>query len=211
MPGVIFCHMAYHMSQLLIHRPYLKDPAGNHARQVADRTTTLESASMVELIRKYQKIGSFDKVPLFVVHSVQTAAISLLLDATSEQPAVRSQSINRFRTCVDALESMGSRWFIAKRAITALRELAERWKIVIALPMRYSGPLERSKIIQTVPGLENSESSMNCPFGVTPAWYQAHPGGNSRAQTNDGAIAEFDVTGPDLLESSYFNVFSPGN
>lgn len=209
MPAVIFCHMAYHMSQLLIHRPYLNDPAGNHARQVAERTTTLESTSMVELIRKYQKIGYFDKVPLFVVHSVQTAAISLLLDATSEQPTVRSQSINRFRTCVDALESMGSRWFIAKRAITALRELAERWKIVIALPMRYSGPLERSKVMQTAPGFETTGSSVHSPFTASDSRYQASAG-NLEGLANNGAITDFHRAEPDLFESSYMGLYSSG-
>jgi hypothetical protein len=96
---------------------------------------------MVRLIKMYEKLESFDKAPLFVVHNVQTAAITHLLTATSTQPEMRNKSIRRFRVCVDALEAMGSRWPRSKQAVAALRELASRWEVISALPMRCSAPL----------------------------------------------------------------------
>lgn len=96
---------------------------------------------MVRLIKIYKKIDSFDKAPLFLVHGVQTAAITHLLISTSMQPEIRNKSTGRFRVCFGALEAMGSRWPRSRRAITALREMAYRWGVVNALPMRYSTPL----------------------------------------------------------------------
>ncbi|ETS76475.1 hypothetical protein PFICI_11862 [Pestalotiopsis fici W106-1] len=193
-PTIIFCHMAYHMSQLLIHRPYLNGPIHDHTRQIVDRTTTLEAGSMVDLIRRYQKVGSFDKVPPFVVHSIQTAAITLLLNATSEESSMRSPSIHRLRTCVDALESMGSRWLSAKRAITTLRELAERWKISRALPMRYSGPLHQADVARAIDSAAISR--------VGDPGHQTGFGGSTAPATL--AIDYFDVADLNMAESGLF-------
>ncbi|KAJ5574267.1 uncharacterized protein N7459_008694 [Penicillium hispanicum] len=138
---IIFCHMSYHMSQLLIHRPYLSEPQQSHVHRLAVRSMTVEAAQFVRLVRAFESVGSFDKAPPFIVHSVQTAAITLLLNATSTDPSMKNQSISHFRTCFNALEAMGSRWQRARNAINVLRGLAARWNIVRALPMRYSFPL----------------------------------------------------------------------
>ncbi|KAJ5113614.1 hypothetical protein N7456_002148 [Penicillium angulare] len=138
-PTIIFCHMSYHMSQLLIHRPYLNEPPKSHVHRLSIRSMTAEAAEVVKLVRAYDRIGSFDKVPPFIVHSVQTAAITLLLNATSTDQTFKSQSINRFRVCFDVLDAMSSRWRRAQNALTVLRQLAHKWNIIRALPMRYSG------------------------------------------------------------------------
>ncbi|KAF7532287.1 hypothetical protein G7054_g8117 [Neopestalotiopsis clavispora] len=214
-PTVIFCHMAYHMSQLLIHRPYLNGPAHDHIRQVVDRSTTLEAASMVDLIRRYQKIGSFDKVPPFVVHSIQTAAITLLLNATSEEPSMRSPSIHRLRTCVDALEAIGARWLSAKRAITTLRELAERWKISKALPMRYSGPLHQADMARVADVSAVANIDLLGPFNDHSLYFPSTDNDGSAMSATLGidyfASADLNLAGSDLFGSSYLDFSSTEN
>ncbi|KAL2684478.1 hypothetical protein Neosp_005556 [[Neocosmospora] mangrovei] len=140
-PQVIFLHMSYNMSQLLIHRPYVKEPVDSAAHRLSLRTMSIAAGAMVRLLRRYEKMGSYDKVPPFVVHNVLSAAVTLLLMATAKQSSLRSRSISRFRVCVSALEAIGCRWSKARQAILILRQLAQRWRVSIALPMHQSFPL----------------------------------------------------------------------
>ncbi|RKL48077.1 hypothetical protein BFJ70_g2435 [Fusarium oxysporum] len=139
-PQVILLHMVYNMSLLLIHRPYLRELNGSAAHQLSIRTNMTSAHALVRLIRQYDKEAKMENAPFFAIHCVLTAAVSLLLNATSTNSTIRSQSVHRFRVCVDALEKM-KRWTRAKRGLLLLRELANRWKVVSALPMRHSVPL----------------------------------------------------------------------
>ncbi|KAJ5584532.1 uncharacterized protein N7459_004332 [Penicillium hispanicum] len=134
-PPVIILHMSYNMSQMLIHRPYLKHPAQSSAFQLSVRTMWTAATAMVSLIRQYERVGQLEKAPPFVVHSILTAAVTHLLNATSSQPALRSQSISRFRVCFDALTTMQKRWPKAARSVSLLQGLAQRWGIMLALPL----------------------------------------------------------------------------
>ncbi|SCO87877.1 uncharacterized protein FRV6_12004 [Fusarium oxysporum] len=139
-PQVILLHMVYNMSLLLIHRPYLRELKGSAAHQLSIRTNMTSAHALVRLIRQYDKEAKMENAPFFAIHCVLTAAVSLLLNATSTDSTIRSQSVHRFRVCVDALEKM-KRWTRARRGLLLLRELANRWKVVSALPMRHSVPL----------------------------------------------------------------------
>ncbi|PYH94821.1 hypothetical protein BO71DRAFT_419028 [Aspergillus ellipticus CBS 707.79] len=105
------------------------------------RSMSTAAAAMVRLIHDYERIADFDKVPLFVPHSVLTAAITLLLNATSKQQILRDQSIRRFRVCYNAIWKMRTRWIKAKKAISLLQQLAQRWEVMIALPLQNGFPL----------------------------------------------------------------------
>ncbi|KAJ0135581.1 hypothetical protein HZ326_21405 [Fusarium oxysporum f. sp. albedinis] len=139
-PQVILLHMVYNMSLLLIHRPYLRELNGSAAHQLSIRTNMTSAHALVRLIRQYDKEAKMENAPFFAIHCVLTAAVSLLLNATSTNSTIRSQSVHRFRVCVDALEKM-KRWTRARRGLLLLRELANRWNVVSALPMRHSVPL----------------------------------------------------------------------
>ncbi|KAF5531001.1 Nudix hydrolase [Fusarium phyllophilum] len=139
-PQAILLHMVYNMSLLLIHRPYLREPKDCTAHQLSIRTNMTSAHALVRLIRQYDKEAKMENAPFFAIHCVLTAAVSLLLNATSTNSTIRSQSVHRFRVCVDALDKM-KRWTRARRGLLLLRELANRWKVVSALPMRYSVPL----------------------------------------------------------------------
>lgn len=102
---------------------------------------SIAAGAMVRLLRRYEKLGSYEMVPPFVVHNVLSAAVTLLLMATAKQSSLRNRSISRFRVCVSALEAIGRRWSKARQAILILRQLAQRWRVSIALPMHQSFPL----------------------------------------------------------------------
>ncbi|KLP17197.1 uncharacterized protein LW94_2377 [Fusarium fujikuroi] len=139
-PQVILLHMVYNMSLLLIHRPYLREPKESTAHQLSVRTNMTSAHALVRLIRQYGKEARIEDAPFFAIHCILTAAVSLLLNATSTNSAIRGQSVHRFRICVDALDRM-KRWTRARRGLLLLRELANRWNVVSALPMRHSVPL----------------------------------------------------------------------
>ncbi|KAF5628690.1 Nit-4-like protein [Fusarium sp. NRRL 25303] len=139
-PQVILLHMVYNMSLLLIHRPYLREPKESTAHQLSVRTNMTSAHALVRLIRQYEKEARIEDAPFFAIHCILTAAVSLLLNATSSNSTIRSQSVHRFRVCVDALDKM-KRWTRARRGLLLLRELANRWNVVSALPMRHSVPL----------------------------------------------------------------------
>ncbi|KAF5575885.1 Nudix hydrolase [Fusarium pseudocircinatum] len=151
---VILLHMVYNMSLLLIHRPYLREPKESAAHQLPIRTNMTSAHAIVRLIRQYDKEAKMENAPFFAIHCVLTAAVSLLLNATSTNPTIRSQSVHRFRVCVDALDKM-KRWTRARRGLLLLRELANRWKVVSALPMRHSVPLIAPT--QETPQTDNSD------------------------------------------------------
>ncbi|KAF5604555.1 Nudix hydrolase [Fusarium subglutinans] len=139
-PQVILLHMVYNMSLLLIHRPYLREPKDSAVHQLSVRTNMTSAHALVRLIRQYDKEANLENAPFFAVHCVLTAAVSLLLNVTYANSTIRGQSVHRFRVCVDALDKM-KRWTRARRGLLLLRELANRWKVVSALPMRHSVPL----------------------------------------------------------------------
>ncbi|KAJ4185635.1 hypothetical protein NW767_012844 [Fusarium falciforme] len=97
------------MSQLLIHRPYVKEPVDSAAHQLSLRTMSIAAGAMVRLLRRYEKLDSYEKVPPFVVHNVLSAAVTLLLMATAKQSSLRNRSMSRFRVCASALEAIGCR------------------------------------------------------------------------------------------------------
>jgi len=126
------------------------------ARRLASKVNMEAASSLVMLIKIFPKAriysaaslrtGSatpprettcWDKAPFIVIHCILTAAISLLLNAASStiSQGTRGQSISRFRVCVAALNAMEPRWPRARRAMTLLGQLAQRWKIEAALPM----------------------------------------------------------------------------
>ncbi|KAH7141037.1 C6 transcription factor [Dactylonectria macrodidyma] len=172
-PNLIYLHMAYNTSQLLFHRPYLNEDRQTSPYQLALQSMSTAAAAMSRLIRDHQKVASFENAPPFIAHSILTAAIALLLGATSTESTAKNQSIGRFRTCFKALESMQTRFSRAKRAMILLQELAQRWNIVAALPIQYSFPLDAAADVSleetpkepaSLDGLDASLTGFNSSF-----------------------------------------------
>ncbi|RDW81263.1 Zn(II)2Cys6 transcription factor [Aspergillus mulundensis] len=186
-PSVIFLQMTMNMAQILIHRPYLKESAQSNAYWLSVRTMSTAASGMVRLIREYRKVGAFDQVPPFVVHSVLTAAVTHLLNATSSNSTLRSRSIARFRVCFDALGAMQQRWTKARRAIRLLRGLARRWQIMAALPLQ-------NGFDTPVPAETASDSALSGTADITVV---------SESCVDDLNLADFSAPGlfPDLAAS----------
>ncbi|PYH87306.1 hypothetical protein BO82DRAFT_397216 [Aspergillus uvarum CBS 121591] len=141
LPSMIYLHISYHMSHILIHRPYLKEATQRSSMyQLCVRAMSTAAASIVRLLREYRKVAPLDHMPPFVVHSVLTAAVTHLCNATSTHQGLRSASIAQFRVCFQALWAMQRRWIKARRAIRLLRELARRWQVMAALPLKHGFP-----------------------------------------------------------------------
>ncbi|KAL4908875.1 hypothetical protein BDW74DRAFT_187360 [Aspergillus multicolor] len=159
--SIIFLHMTLNTAQILIHRPYLKEPRSSPEYTLSVRTMATAAAALTRLVRAYCKIGTFDNVPPFIVHSVLTAAVTHLLNATSSHQTLRSQSIARFRVCFDALGAMARRWIKARRGIRLLRELARRWGVMAALPLQngFENPLESESAPSGAVGISTEHES----------------------------------------------------
>ncbi|KAL4795288.1 hypothetical protein BDV19DRAFT_398947 [Aspergillus venezuelensis] len=156
-PSTIYLHISYHTSYILIHRPYLASAAQNNQAiyRLAIRSVSTAATAIVRLLRAHVKVRPFKQIPPFIVHGVLTAALTHLCNATSTHQPLRSQATAHFRVCFRALLDMQGRWVKAKRAVSLLRGLARRWRVMGALPiqhgfvvdMSFAGPMvERPEI-----------------------------------------------------------------
>ncbi|RDW59026.1 hypothetical protein BP5796_11950 [Coleophoma crateriformis] len=136
--SAIFLQMSYQMSTILIHRPYLREPTNSTSFRLAVRAMTISASIIARLLFIFRKVSGFDTAPPFIIHHILTAAIMHLLRATDSRSELATQAINKLRICLEALEAMQTRWPRVAKAILLLQELGNRWKIVAALPMRFS-------------------------------------------------------------------------
>ncbi|KAL4961175.1 uncharacterized protein BDV14DRAFT_211251 [Aspergillus stella-maris] len=138
-PSTIYLHISYHTSYILIHRPYLASAAQNNQAiyRLAIRSVSTAATAIVRLLRLLAKVRPFDQIPPFIVHSVLTAAVTHLCNSTSTHQPLRSQATAHFRLCFRALLDMQGRWVKARRAVSLLRGLARRWRVMGALPMQH--------------------------------------------------------------------------
>jgi hypothetical protein len=138
-------YMSYYMSMILIHRPFLGVSHTDTVGRVAFRTMTTAANASTKVLRSlmhHQSSEKVSKMPFPLVHHVLTTAVSHLINATSSDDRMRRTAANGLRTCLKALELLRETWQgRASRAIAAIKELANRWHVVTALPINFSEPL----------------------------------------------------------------------
>lgn len=150
---VIYLHMSYYNSSLLIHRPFLRQAAEGPQElqgyesinaQMAARSVREAAKAFAQLARlHHRRIGDFRQAPPFLIQHLLTAGMIYLSQATAagRQGAGR-RPCNGLKECLAALEAMQESWPLkAHRAIDALRQIAYRWSVVWALPMHLSHAL----------------------------------------------------------------------
>ncbi|KAK8903716.1 hypothetical protein ACHAPF_006384 [Botrytis cinerea] len=137
----ISLRMTYYMCLILVQRPLLREDPSGALHRMAVQSSNSSAVAITNLLREYRKAGCLRVAPFVVVHHVLTAAIMHLLSVTSSNGTLRKRSINRFRECIEALGEMKYAWKRLRKAIALLQELAHRWSVVFALPMRLSYPL----------------------------------------------------------------------
>lgn len=135
-------HLSYHMSLTLLHRPFLQAEHDRQTRWLALRTTTAAANASSKIIKTLMGSSDGAKLPYFVTHHIMTTALSHLLNATCHDNKTRQKSVNGLRVCLSALETLGGTWSNATaQSLYEIRRLASRWKVVSALPMHLSHPL----------------------------------------------------------------------
>lgn len=131
--------LAYHTALLLIHRPFLNEPKGSETLSFALRSATNAAASIARIVRAYRKFRGFADTNPQIIDYILSAAVIHLLNATSGRNFLGRQSANSLRSCLDALVEIQSTWTPqASRAIRQIQELANKWKVVWALPLNLS-------------------------------------------------------------------------
>ncbi|KAF7880637.1 uncharacterized protein EAF02_007483 [Botrytis sinoallii] len=141
--------LAYHTAILLIHRPFLNEPKGSETLSFALRSATNAAASIARIVRAYRKLRGFADANPQVIDYILSAAVIHLLNATSGRNFLGRQSANSLQSCLDALVEMQTTWMPqASRAIQEIQELAAKWKVVWALPLKFSQRLPEKEIRQ---------------------------------------------------------------
>lgn len=137
-------HLSYHTSMMLIHRPFIRmsEDVPQALRTLSLEAATTSAATLTRIIQRPDLAPSIPMLPFFTVHHVLTAGICHLFNVTAKDARLRRTSARRVKQCVKAIEQMAEQWTVrAEQALSVLRELAARWKVVWALPMHLSSPL----------------------------------------------------------------------
>lgn len=147
-------HMAFQTALLLIHRPFICESDLGPLQQLAIRTVTAAANSITELVKDFNSVQTYSEAPPEMLTHISSAAVIYLLNATSGKGVVGRRAANKLAVCLDALVSMRSRWNIrATTSIRFIQELAHRWKVVWALPLSLSYPLDQTALQFASPGL----------------------------------------------------------
>lgn len=151
--SVICFQIAYHVAVLLVHRPFLGDADGSQTRILALRGATAAAMAICRILREYRRKCPLSSLPPQVMNYVVCAAVIHLLNATSGRTGLGRRSAGNLKICMDTLVAVGERWDARKNtSIRFIRKLAHKWKVVWALPLQFSAPLEES---EPVSGMES--------------------------------------------------------
>lgn len=161
--GACLLHTWFHMSMMLIHRPFLGVSHADSVRRVAFRATTTAATSCTRVLRNMTKTLDLSKMPFYLVHHVLTTAISHLINATSLDDRMRRTSANGLKTCLEVLDLLKGTWHArASHAVVAIQEIAHRWHVVAALPINFSEPLPGGAAHSTE--LNGNQDDLNMQF-----------------------------------------------
>ncbi|KAB8303661.1 hypothetical protein EYC80_005055 [Monilinia laxa] len=197
--------LAYHTALLLIHRPFLNEPKGSETLSFALRSATNAAASIARIVRAYRKFRGFAGVNPQIIDYILSAAVIHLLNATSGRNFLGRQSTNSLRNCLDALVEIQNTWMPqASRAIRQIQELANRWKVVWALPLHLSQRLPAREIPQdhnqtTIPPQEWT----GIPASIPPIPYDCNIGAIGDGHMYTGYHNDFgNLWDPSLFENA---------
>ncbi|KEQ57907.1 uncharacterized protein M437DRAFT_60689 [Aureobasidium melanogenum CBS 110374] len=160
-------HLAYHVSLILVHRPFLHADNDWQTRCFALRTTTTAADASSRIVKMLIASPKCSKLPYFVIHHVLTVALAHLLNATCDDSRVRQRAVTGVRVCLKALESLGQTWGnAAARSIVEIQRLAAKWKIGSILPRHLDRPFEQASQ-DDLPSVAASDDSERDPYSAT--------------------------------------------
>ncbi|RAL61726.1 hypothetical protein DID88_002794 [Monilinia fructigena] len=215
-----FCHLWHlwdsFMDQRLGFSSYkvqstYKNP-GSETLSFALRSATNAAASIARIVRAYRKFRGFADVNPQIIDYILSAAVIHLLNATSGRNFLGRQSANSLRGCLDALVEIQNIWMPqASRAIRQIQELANRWKVVWALPLQLSQRLPATETPQdhnqtTIPPQEWT----SIPASTPPIPYDCNIGAIEDGHMYTGFRNDFgNLWDPSLFENALEHVNLP--
>ncbi|KAK9414865.1 putative Transcription factor domain-containing protein [Seiridium unicorne] len=169
---VLFFHMAYQMALLITLPPFLRcfalSKGGAKGENAANpnyiililRSLTGAASMMIRLVRMYRDAHGeqWKRANPVVIHHLLSAAIVLLMNATSQTTSLKTQSTRWLKICIELLAQLKSPWpDRATKTIKVIRVLADRWGVLGALPLQYSYAVEP---LPSPDGKSNSQESL---------------------------------------------------
>lgn len=140
-PTVYFFRIAYETALILLNRPFLIESSNERFRMVLQAMATAAS-SVSSIVQRYRRDRSFADAPTSMIFHLTRSSIVFLLLATSTAESVRRKAACRLKHCLEALGEYEATWRRrSTKSIRLIQELAARWKVVRALPLRFSNPL----------------------------------------------------------------------
>ncbi|WQF77420.1 hypothetical protein CDEST_02434 [Colletotrichum destructivum] len=138
-PHVYQLHLQYHVIMILLHRPFLQSTRPFQGFTLSEtgrfdvHTVSCRKAAqwIATILQIYHKNFTLRKLPISAVHCAFTAAVIFLADATSEDNELQQESLKNLKTCYRSLQGMRIAWGWSERAISALEQIAIRWKVEI--------------------------------------------------------------------------------
>lgn len=218
---VLFFHMAYQMALLITLPPFLRCFAMSKAKPEAVdsaspsyiililRSLTGAASMMIRLVRMYRDAHpeQWKTANPVIIHHLLSAAIVLLMNATSQTTSMKTQSTRWLKVCIELLVNLRTPWpDRANKTIKVIRVLADRWGVLGALPLQFSYPVD----VTTPPDLKNSTQESPPLTGILPSTvpstqpFQPNPYSvPSFSGSNDmgsmGTYSNFDFTVPTTI------------
>jgi len=160
LPEAYHLHIGFHTAIILFNRPLLEQGTPGDPQRTLQ--TMVRSANAIcQAIQRHCRDYSFAEGPSYLVLHITRACVVFLLVATSPDPSVQRSAANGLKHCLTAIDQCARTWsYLGKRSIRFIQELASRWMVVKALPMRYSNVIRG---FDSVSG--SQESAMHKPDG----------------------------------------------
>lgn len=135
-PAVLFSHMQYHFSILLLFRPFIRlRIAGS---EIVPKDVCLQSASSIHtLLKCYAQLYTLRRTPTFLPHFILTSSITLLIigilsarpDSHGSGTKVDQGIADDVKLGLDSLEELAPCHHFAEQAANVLRCLAVKWNV----------------------------------------------------------------------------------
>jgi hypothetical protein len=177
---VLFFHMAYQMALLITLPPFLRCFAMSKGQHEAEnsanpnyiililRSLTGAASMMIRLVRMYRDAHpeQWKTANPVIIHHLLSAAIVLLMNATSQTTSTKTQSTRWLKVCIELLVNLRAPWpDRANKTIKVIRVLADRWGVLGALPLQFSYPVD----VTTPPELKSISQESPPAVGILPS------------------------------------------
>ncbi|KAI4594418.1 hypothetical protein KJ359_008444 [Pestalotiopsis sp. 9143b] len=218
---VLFFHMAYQMALLITLPPFLRCFAMSKAKPEAVdsaspsyiililRSLTGAASMMIRLVRMYRDAHpeQWKTANPVIIHHLLSAAIVLLMNATSQTTSMKTQSTRWLKVCIELLVNLRTPWpDRANKTIKVIRVLADRWGVLGALPLQFSYPVD----VTTPPDLKSNTQESPPLAGILPSTvpstqpFQPNPYSvpsfsGSNDMSSMGTYSNFDFTVPTTI------------